>query len=129
MDETATEAMTTHPTCMIVEDQMLIGLALEAYLEENGFDIAGPFPSKEKALRWLQTEAPDLALLDIMLADGHCLDLARELKRRGIPFVLYSALPATAEMPSEFRGVPWLEKPINRQAVLRALESLLSPVS
>jgi len=114
---------------MIVEDQMLIGLALEAYLEENGFAVAGPFPTKGKALRWLTSETPDLALLDVMLADGNCLDLARELKRRGIPFAVYSALPPTDAEHPELGGVPWLEKPVDREVVVRTLGDLLAPVS
>lgn len=108
---------------------MLIGLALEAYLEENGFGIAGPFPTNKQALRWLENGTPDLALLDVMLADGHCFTLARELKHHGVPFVIYSALPPGENVPAELRDVPWLEKPVRREVVVKTLEDLLSPVS
>jgi len=111
---------------MIVEDQALIGLALEAYLEQTGFKIAGLFPTNEKALRWLEGGTPDLALLDLMLADGPCVLLARELKRRGIPFAIYSALPRREDAPPELRGVPWLEKPVQREIVAKTLENLVA---
>jgi CheY-like chemotaxis protein len=114
---------------MIVEDQMLIGLALEAYLEESGFSIEGPFPTNEKALRSLDTGTPDLALLDVMLADGPCLRVARELKRRGVLFAVYSALPPGDGTPPELLGVPWLEKPVKREVVAKTLEDLLSPAA
>jgi hypothetical protein len=36
----------SQPTCMIVEDQTLIGLSLEAYLEEAGYGMCEVFPSR-----------------------------------------------------------------------------------
>jgi DNA-binding response OmpR family regulator len=41
----------TSPCCMIVEDQALIGMSLEAFLEDAGFSVAGPFLSCADALR------------------------------------------------------------------------------
>jgi DNA-binding response OmpR family regulator len=114
------------PYCMIVEDQALIGLALEASLEEAGFRTAGPFATAGKALLWLENNTPELALLDVMLKDGACVLIARELKKRGVPFAVYSGLRSTVDAPPELQGVPWLEKPVSREALARALESLLS---
>jgi len=112
---------------MIAEDQILIGLALEAYLEEAGFKVAGLFATNATALRWLEQCTPDLALLDVMLADGQCVLLARELKRRQVPFAVYSALPSTEDVPPELRGVPWLEKPARREMVAKTLDDLIMP--
>ena len=110
--------------CMIVEDQVLIGMALESYLEEAGFDTAGPFMSNAESLEWLQVEAPELAVLDVLLKDGPCLQLARELKSRGIPFAIYSGLPSAADAPEELRDVPWLEKPVSRETLATTLDQL-----
>jgi hypothetical protein len=41
----------TSPCCMIVEDQALIGMSLEAFLEEAGFVMADPFLSCADALQ------------------------------------------------------------------------------
>jgi DNA-binding response OmpR family regulator len=90
--------------CMIVEDQALIAMALEAYLEEVGFETAGPFMSNAASLQWLHVETPELAVLDVVLTDGPCVQLARELKSRGIPFAIYSGLPSAADAPEELRG-------------------------
>ncbi len=38
------------PICLIVEDQVLIGLSLEAYLEEVGFGTCETFPTATEAL-------------------------------------------------------------------------------
>src|SRR5215216_1061207 len=55
--------MMTPPCCMIVEDQTLIGMALEAYQEDAGFSVAGPFPSCADALQWLEHNTPQVAVL------------------------------------------------------------------
>jgi DNA-binding response OmpR family regulator len=119
--------MTAQPRCMIVEDQALIGMSLEASLEEVGFDVAGPFMSNAQALAWLGNATPDLAVLDIMLADGTSLQVARELKSRGVPFAIYSGLPPKADRPPELQDVPWLEKPARRETLATILERLVTP--
>ena len=110
--------------CMIVEDQALIGMSIEASLEEAGFRVEGPFMSKAQALRWLESDAPDVALLDIMVKDGTSVEVARALKNRGIPFAVYSGLPPKADSPPELQNVPWLEKPVSRETLTSILSEL-----
>ncbi len=110
--------------CMIVEDQALIALSLEAYFEEAGCDVPATFSSGAKALKWLDENTPELALLDVMLKDGPCLRLAQELKDRGVPFVVYSGLPPVRDCPPELQDVPWLEKPVSRRELASALSQL-----
>jgi DNA-binding NtrC family response regulator len=107
--------MMTPPCCMIVEDQTLIGMALEAYLEDAGFSVAGPFPSCADALQWLEHNTPQVAVLDVSLRDGTSLPIAQALKGRNTPSAIYSGLPYTTSLPDEFKDVPWLEKPIPRE--------------
>ncbi|SCY48036.1 response regulator [Microvirga guangxiensis] len=113
--------------CMIVEDQALIGMSLEASLEEVGFAVEGPFMSCAQALDWLENDAPDIALLDIMLKDGTSLEIARTLKNRGIPFVVYSGLPQSADRGDELQDVPWLEKPVSRETLADTLRNTVYP--
>lgn len=113
--------------CMIVEDQALIGMSLEAFLEDAGFEVAGVFMSNVQALKWLESDAPDIALLDVMIRDGTSLAIARALKSRGVPFAVYSGLPAKADCPPELRNVPWLEKPVSRETLLGVLGRLADP--
>jgi len=111
---------------MIVEDQALIGMSLEASLEDAGFSVEGPFMSNAQALQWLQTETPDIALLDLMIKDGTSVEIARVLKSRGIPFVIYSGLPPNPHAPSELQDVPWLEKPVSRETLTNVLGELVT---
>ncbi len=107
-------------TCLIVEDQALIGLSLEAYLEEAGFGVCETLPTTKAALAWMGTNTPDVAILDYSLKDGPCTALARTLRERGIPFLIYSGHPRSIA-PRELQDVPWLHKPCDRAALLAAV--------
>ena len=108
------------PTCLIVEDQALIGLALEAYLEEIGLAACEAFSSGAKALEWLASNTPTVAILDYALKDGPCTTLTGVLAQRGIPFVIYSGHERSIA-PPELQALPWINKPCDREALLAAL--------
>ena len=108
------------PFCMIVEDQALIGLALEAYLEGLGFAVSEPLPSAAAALTWLETNTPTVAVVDYTLQDGPCTKLVRALAERGVPSVIYSGHKSSLA-PPELRSVPWINKPCDREVLLAAL--------
>ena len=117
----------TQPRCMIVEDQALIGMSLEAFLEDAGFEVTGVFMSNAQALQWLESDLPDVAVLDVMIKDGTSVAVARVLKRLGVPFAVYSGLPLKAECPIELQDVPWLEKPVSRETLVGVLGQLTVP--
>ena len=56
-----------------------------------------------------------------MLKDGPATELAGELNRRAIPFVIYSGYPPRQGMSAELQGVPWLEKPTSRDDLLKVV--------
>jgi two-component SAPR family response regulator len=116
---------TPRHSCLVVEDEALIGMALEASLEEAGYNAAGPFPSRASALAWLDSETPSFAILDYALQDGACVELARVLRQRSVPFIVYSGYRLSADVPPEFRGVTWIEKPVTREALIRAVAEML----
>jgi CheY-like chemotaxis protein len=114
---------TSSPRCLVVEDQVLIAMALEASLEEAGFAVAGPFPSNAEALNWLEHHTPDLALLDVLLKDGPCTSLVRALRARSIPFAIYSGL-RPGNRPPDLETVRWLEKPVSRDDLADVLREI-----
>ena len=111
------------PWCLVVEDQALIAMALEASLEEAGFQVAGPVPSNAEALDWLEHHTPDLALLDVLLKDGPCTSVVRALRARSIPFAIYSGL-RPGSRPPELETVRWLEKPVSRDDLTGVLREI-----
>jgi DNA-binding response OmpR family regulator len=97
---------------------------LQDELEEAGYPIAGPFDTCAAALAWLDTETPDLAVLDTVLKDGTCKALATELARRGVSFVLWSGHLQDKQILQEFTDAVWVRKPSTHTAVLDALTSI-----
>ena len=110
--------------CMIVEDQALIGMSLEAYLEDAGFSVAGPFLTCAEALKWLEHNTPQVAVLDVSLRDGTSLPIAHALKERNTPFAIYSGLRLSAGLAIKLQGVPWLEKPVPREQLTETIARL-----
>ncbi|MCB8820222.1 response regulator [Microvirga rosea] len=115
--------MLSRPLCLIAEDQSLIGFALEISLDEAGFGVVTSFPDNQLALAWLNRNQPNIALLDFMLRDGPCLPIARKLKARDIPFMIYSAMPPPTKIPDVLKGVPWVQKPTQETAIAELLRS------
>src|SRR4051812_11487744 len=100
-------------------------MTLQDDLEEAGYTVAGPFNSCARAMTWLENGEPDLAVLDIRLKDGPCKDLAAELSRRGVPFIVYSGFRKDSNTLAEFMGGVWIDKIASRDTLLEALEGLL----
>ena len=79
-------------TILLLEDEPLILMDLELSAEDCGCRCLAA-TSVEQALAYLAEAdpVPDLAVLDVTQHDGQtCLPVARELDRRGIPYILYS---------------------------------------
>ena len=109
---------------LLVEDEALVAMNLQDDLKDAGYAVVGPFDTCAAALAWLETETPDLAVLDTVLKDGTCRALAAELARRGIGFVLWSGHLQDRQTLQEFTDAVWVEKPSTHNALLHALASL-----
>jgi CheY-like chemotaxis protein len=75
---------------LIVEDEMLVALLIEDFLEEFGCSSVGPCGSVQKALDAVRSEAFDLALLDVNLDGEKVYPVAELLTQLQIPFVFLS---------------------------------------
>ncbi len=111
------------PRCLIIEDQALIAMSVEAYLEDVGFEVQ-TVTSIAQAQACLKDNAPEFVILDFMLRDGPATELAGELHKRGIPFIVYSGYARHLGVPCEFEEVLWVEKPTSRENLLKALVTL-----
>ncbi len=109
--------------CLIIEDQALIAMSVEAYLEDVGFNVQ-TVACMAQGREWLKNNTPEFVILDFMLKDGPATELASELQRRGIPFIVYSGYSRHLGVPPELQEVLWLEKPTRREDLLKALVTL-----
>jgi DNA-binding response OmpR family regulator len=79
------------PLALIVEDEFLIAMALEALLTSHGWRVLGPALSIEDALSLLRTKRPDAAVLDLNVKDRFITPVAEALLAWGVPFLVASA--------------------------------------
>ncbi len=99
---------------LIIEDEALVGIMLQDYLREFGFDIVGPVCSVAEALAMARTDRFDAAILDINLGDGPVYQVAEILSERGVPFAFVTGYDADS-VDSRFREIPVLQKPVERE--------------
>lgn len=109
---------------LLAEDEAVVCLDLEDALTEAGLTVLGSFSHCAAARAWLDQNTPDVALLDVMLADGRCIEIARVLARRGIPLVFLSGGMDHSDMRAEFAGAIWFEKPVECAWVVQVLSGL-----
>jgi DNA-binding response OmpR family regulator len=110
---------------LVLEDEALIALNVQDELQDAGYAVAGPFSTCSAALEWLQTTTPDMAILDTTLKDGPCREIALELSRREVPFLIYSGYQEDRQLLSEFDHITWIEKPVPPEVLVQACQQLL----
>ncbi|MBD2749514.1 response regulator [Microvirga sp. BT688] len=115
----------SRPLVLILEDEALIALNVQDELQDAGYMVAGPFSACSAALEWLRTTTPDMAVLDTTLKDGHCREIALELSRREVPFLIYSGYQEDQQLLSDFQHITWIEKPVPSGALVQACQQLL----
>jgi DNA-binding response OmpR family regulator len=115
----------SRPLVLVLEDEALIALNVQDELQDAGYEVAGPFSTCSAALEWLQTTTPDMAVLDTTLKDGHCREIALELSRREVPFLIYSGYQEDQQLLSDFQHITWIEKPVPSGALVQACQQLL----
>ena len=114
------------PLVLVLEDEALIALDLQDGLQDSGYRVAGPFTTCADALSWLQTETPDVAILDTVLKDGPCREIALALAARDVPFLIYSGHSQEKELLPEFLHVRWIEKPVPPSVLVEECKQLLA---
>lgn len=114
------------PRVLIVEDQYLVAETYRGAVEELGFEVVGPSPSVVGALRLLEDEAVDAALLDVVLNGRVITPVASRLRELGVPFVFLSGAAVQELVPEDFHDVGVLEKPASMRDLTQALQRLLA---
>jgi DNA-binding response OmpR family regulator len=110
--------MTGETQVLVLEDEPLIAMDLEDLLAGRGYTVVGPFSTADAALESLKTAQPATALLDVYLFNGTSFGVARELKRRGIPFAFMTGLVASDLLPDDLAGSPIILKPYREKELL-----------
>jgi DNA-binding response OmpR family regulator len=108
---------------LLIESNGLVSIAVADELEDAGYAIAGPFSRSVAALEWLNHNDAIAAVLDVVLHDLSCLELAHELRHRGVPTIVYSC--HSHSVFPDLQPTLWVEKPAQFGAVQAALKLVL----
>lgn len=110
---------------LLLEDDALISLDTEEMLMALGASRVLVAHTIEEAEALIERETIDAAVLDLVIGQNHCEDLARRLVARPIPVIFASGMGDRASLPDALRFVPTVEKPYTQQALQAALATVL----
>jgi putative two-component system response regulator len=128
-----TEGLEAEPApahVLVVDDSLLDRTRLQDQLEADGYRVTTA-QDGEEALRKVQTDLPDLVLLDVIMPglDGYevCRRLKADPRTILVPVVMITSLQATQERITgiEAGADEFLSKPFNPQEMITRVRSLL----
>jgi DNA-binding response OmpR family regulator len=108
---------------LLVEDEILICLLIEAILTEAGYQVIVA-NSVSEALNAIEQGPVAAAILDLNLKGKKVYPVAERLSALGTPFVF--ATGGGGRDIEGFPGRPWVGKPFQESELLVAVEKLLA---
>lgn len=117
------------PGILVVEDEGIVALDIEARLKGLGYTVTGVSQSGEEALRLIEASAPDLVLMDIHIQgerDG--IDIACEVRARfRLPVVFLTAYSEDSTLQRAKRAEPYgyILKPFEERELKSIIEMAL----
>jgi PAS domain S-box-containing protein len=109
---------------LVVEDEPLLSMDMEASLSEVGCEVRGPAGTLQKAKQLIASLDCDAALLDANLAGQSVDELAAALTQRNIPFAFVTGYGREA-LPPGFQEAAVLGKPFSKDQLRSVVQSLL----
>jgi DNA-binding LytR/AlgR family response regulator len=96
---------------LIVEDEALVALNLEAMLEEIGYTVVGPALRYDAAVALVESGvAADAAILDVNIGGRKVFPVAEMLVARGVTIVFATGYGREG-LPPEWQDYPVIQKP------------------
>ncbi len=118
-----------YPAVLIVDDEITIIESLEGILSDDGFEVMHAFNGYE-ALKKIETDSPDIVLLDIWMPGMDGIETLKEIKKiaPSLPVVMItghgtieSAVDATKSGAYDF-----LEKPLSIDKIIVTINNALN---
>lgn len=119
----------TRAKVLIVEDEQLVALSIQAKLKRIGYEPCGITSDYQSTIQVIEREKPDLILMDIELngiLDG--IDISGKLiERFNIPIIFISSIrdPKKARKAIKTSSTGYLTKPVDEFQLSMSIESSL----
>jgi CheY-like chemotaxis protein len=124
---------------LVIDDESDVVTYITTLLEENGYMTCSAMDGVE-GMEKVKTENPDLICLDLLMPEKTGIKLYREIRKdaqfKNIPVIMITGFAAPEYPLIDFkrfinqRSIPppegYMEKPIDRQALLKAVQETLS---
>ena len=116
-------------TVLVVDDEPLIAMALEAALEDAGYGVSTAANGRQGLERLAEAPRPEIVLLDMMMPvmNGPAMlaAMAADPGLRRIPVIVLSSLPEEAIRARADGFAAILRKPCTAEQVLDAIARVL----
>ena len=116
-------------TILVVDDEPLIAMALQAALEDEGYQVVTAANGKQGLERLAEAPRPALVLLDMMMPvmNGPAMlkAMAADASLGSIPVIVLSSLPEEAVLARTSGVALILRKPYTADSVLSAIVQVL----
>jgi CheY-like chemotaxis protein len=120
------ERMLAGKRVLVVEDEMLVLMAIEDMLTDLGCTSITAAATVEKAVALIEAQPFDLATLDVNLDGRRSHSVASALSGHGIPFV-FSTGYGEHSVDDGYGNRPVLNKPFDHSQLVKILTELLAP--
>ncbi|HBE19850.1 MAG TPA: two-component system response regulator [Cyanobacteria bacterium UBA11149] len=116
-------------TVLLVEDSLTETQILTSYLTQAGLSVVSVSSGEEAKIK-LQSQTPDLVILDVILPGQSGFEICRELKTNAItkkiPIVICSTKGTEADQlwGSMLGADAYLTKPVNQQELVKIIQKL-----
>jgi CheY-like chemotaxis protein len=125
------------PKILIIDDDKDFQDITRLVLENNGFTVVSAY-GPEEGLRMVQSEKPDLLILDVLMPDNYegfavARNIREELNLRELPILLLTAVHGEKKVPYRFAPheeyLPvdyFFDKPVQPEVLVGKIKELLN---
>lgn len=116
------------PKIMVVDDESIMRYVIKRLLESGGYEV-DEAESGGECLEKLESNRPDLILLDVMMPDLNGWEVLKEIKKMDdpVPVVMLTVVhPPDGMNPEEFQIIDYIPKPYDEEDLVnRVREAML----
>ncbi len=125
----ATQIDALQHNVLVVEDQFIIALDISETVQDLGHRVEGPYANRDHAFIAIAQQMPDIAILDVMAADGEVFPLADALTEAGVPIIFHSGHVTPDDIAKRYPKAMAASKPCPPADLVNMIQQACSRVS